>query len=446
MIRAIGILLMTVPLFLTVQACSDDNGADTDADSDSDSDGDTDSDSDGDTDSDTDSDSDGDTDSDTDADSDSDSDTDTDSEVVFPAMVDVAPDQNDIIYTGRVDFSDPTAPGFAFPGISIRMKFTGTAVGFRLADNGTAASPNFYYVIVDDGQPIEVQVSPDEEVYDVAADLDDGEHTVELYKLNESSWNRGKAAFLGFRIEDGGSVMPIDPRPHRVEFIGDSITCGYGNEISISYTEISTNPDDYHFTSQNSNAYLAWGAVAARSLDADYMAVAYSGRGMTRNYVDEATPTVPEMYLRIYPDDAGSPLWDTADYQPELVVINLGTNDYSPGLDVAEVDTMRADYRTDYLLFLETLRGYYPDAAIVVAVGPMLSNDYPAGYNAWTNIQADAADIVETRNTAGDADVHLLVLPQQTEPYGEDWHPTAATHEDLAAELISLVTDEGIFN
>ena len=107
-------------------------------------------------------------------------------------------------------------------------------------------------------------------------------------------------------------------------FVGDSITCGYGNEIS------TMKPDAFHYTTQGSNANLAWGAVAARQLDAEYVAVAVSGRGVYRNYSGAAGDLLPVIYDKTLPDDATAPAWDIARYTPDVVVVNLGTNDFSP--------------------------------------------------------------------------------------------------------------------
>ena len=119
-------------------------------------------------------------------DSESDSESDIDTEVPVNFM-DIPADNENIQYAGRIDFSDPAAPSFAFPGISIKIKFTGRAIGMRLTDAGSTVTSNYYGVIVDDGELVEIEVSPDVEVYELANDLADGEHTVEVFKLGEAA-------------------------------------------------------------------------------------------------------------------------------------------------------------------------------------------------------------------------------------------------------------------
>lgn len=357
-------------------------------------------------------------------------------------MVRIPPNHPDIFYMGRVDCADPEAPAFAFPGVSIRIRFEGTAVDMLFRDNGNASHINYYNIIIDDGEPEVLEMSPDQERYELARGLEDGEHTLEVFKRVESLPGApGKGELLGFRIEAGMSLLPVTERPLRMEFIGDSITCGYGNEISTD------TPDDFPYTTENSNAYKAYGAVTARILDAEYMAVAYSGRGMVRNYGGEFGDTLPEMYLDTIPEDSGSTKWHPEWYVPDLVVINLGTNDFSEGLedDIDGYDAMREDFRATYIEFLETLRGYYPDAVIVAAIGPMISNSWPPGYNALTSIYDDVTEAVTARQDAGDDGVYMINFPTHGAPYGEDWHPTAETHQEMADALVAFLDEEGLF-
>jgi hypothetical protein len=47
-------------------------------------------------------------------------------------MVHIPADHPDIFYSGRVDCSNPAAPAFAYPGVSIRARFEGDAVDMLL--------------------------------------------------------------------------------------------------------------------------------------------------------------------------------------------------------------------------------------------------------------------------------------------------------------------------
>jgi lysophospholipase L1-like esterase len=358
-------------------------------------------------------------------------------------LVDVPANDPNILYAGRVDHSNPRAPQFAYPGISIRTRFTGDTIQMKLTDfgTGTPTTTNYYDIIIDGGTPTNIQVSPNQAVYTLATGLASGEHTVDVFRRNES--HVGKGVFGGFRIRAGTKLLPPAARRHRIEFIGDSITCGYGDMLGTPPGSGVTDPSNYHFTSANQNEDLAWGSVTARALDAELTVVAYSGRGVYRNYEDGQGDTLPQMYLKILPDDPAPPMWNPATAVPDVVVINLGTNDFSPvSTDAADGGPGRVDnarYVATYVQFLQTLRGYYPKATFILALGPMLSDFYPRGYMAWTNIRADLKSVVAARNAAGDVDVHALIIPTQSPPYGEDYHPTAVEQGKMSSLLVALV-------
>jgi len=333
-----------------------------------------------------------------------------------------------VSYTGRMDCQSPGGPMLGFVGASVRLRFRGTAVSLRLKDfgGGTPQTTNYYDVAVD-GRPSSVlAVSPAQQSYVLAQGLVDAEHEVELFKRVEAgpggSPGAGKAQLLGF-VVTGSAVLPVALPSRRLEFVGDSITCGYGNEVA------TTTPESAHYTTRESNGHKAYGALTAALLGARYMAVAYSGRGVSRNYSGAPGQLLPEMYLSSVPEDAAASRWDPAQYVPDAVIINLGTNDFStPGLD-------RAAFLARYEQFLATLRGYYPQALLLATLGPMLSDYSPPGANAWTNARADVTAAVAARQEAGDRRVHAFFFLPQQPPYGQDWHPTVATHEQMAQAL-----------
>lgn len=312
------------------------------------------------------------------------------------------------------------------------MRFVGTGLELRLRDSGrgTPQTTNYYDVSVDGAPPRLLEVSPAQQSYTLAADLPPGEHQIELFKRVEAApggnGGAGVATVLGFVLR-GTALLPALLPQRRLEFVGDSITCGYGNELE------TTNPDSAHYTTRASNGHQAYGALTAALLGAQYSAVAYSGRGVSRNYAGGAGTLLPDLYLSSVPEDPAARPWLPAQYVPDAVIINLGTNDFStPGVD-------RRLFVTNYVKFLTALRGYYPNAALVAAIGPMLNDAYPPGENAWSHAQADISAAVAARRAAGDRNVHLLTFAPQSAPFGEDWHPTVATHRKMAEQLSQVL-------
>ena len=344
-----------------------------------------------------------------------------------------------IRYVGRVA-KTASAVAFAFPAVQIETVFDGDAIDMKLRDYGlgTPTATNYYWVIID-GEAKKLEACPARKVYPLARNLTPGPHTLTIVKRTESGpggqANAGKGEFLGFRVHPGTTLSAATKPTRLLEFVGDSITCGYGDEVS------TTTPDDFKFTSVNEEAYHAYGAVAARAFDADYVAVAASGRGVVRNYSGFAGTFVPAIYETTLPEDASAPAWNHSGYTPDVVVINLGTNDFSPGIALDQLDAFRETFRQGYIDFLARIREVHANASIIAVVGPMMSDAYPAGYSAWTSIQADVQAAVDARHADNDDDVYYFALAPQQSPYGEDWHPTIATHQKMAEALEPLIAN-----
>jgi len=344
-----------------------------------------------------------------------------------------ASDMN-IRITGRVDKTDPDNVTFAFPGVSIKAKFEGTSIDAILTEygSGSVTTTNYFNVIIDGGTPTVLKLSQSIKVYNLATGLSDGVHTVELFKRTES--NVGIVVFKGFILDSGKKLLLPDALPkRRIEFIGNSITCGYGNDLSTN------SPNNYHFTSANENNYKAWGAVAARTLNAQYSCVAYSGRGLYQNNTGSKSGTLPLIYDNIIADNS-STSWNHYNYTPDVLVINLGTNDFAAETSSPTTNKVdSASFVKTYVDFVTKLRGYYPNASFVLCVGTMMGDSYPAGLNQWTRIQKYVSSVSSYFKANGDSKVFYLKLEPQSAPYGEDWHPTAATDIIMANALTSFI-------
>jgi lysophospholipase L1-like esterase len=280
---------------------------------------------------------------------------------------------------------------------------------------------------IDDGAFRPLELGSGEHVYPLANGLGSGEHEVELVKRVEHNHGQGVLQVRGVRVSLGAQLLPVLRSPRRLEFIGDSITCGYGNELSTS------DPSNNHYTTRNSNARLSYAALAAKALDAEAVLVAASGRGVSRNWSGDPGMLIGEFHRRIFPDGVAGPWWDPARYQPHAVVLNAGTNDFSPG------GVERAVFRNSYLALLEHVRQVYPQSKILVLLGPMLNDQFPPGESALTAIREDLARVLDERRRAGEKELEFLELPTQQSPFGEDWHPSLLTHrlmaQQVAAEL-----------
>jgi lysophospholipase L1-like esterase len=330
----------------------------------------------------------------------------------------IPPDDPNITLIGRFDKRDPAGPRCAWSGSSIRVKFSGAAANVLLKDAGA----DFVQVLIDEKPTRVLALKPDQTVYEAAAGLSDGEHTLELFKRSEAFGSN--IQLLGFQLEAGKKLLPAPPAAkRRIELIGDSITCGYGNE--------SANQNE-HFTPATENNYLAYGPLAARAVKADCVEIAWSGKKLAPDN------TIVELYDLALPVDKAS-TWDFSKWIPDAVIINLGTNDFGPGNPDEKMWT------TAYQNFVAHIRKNYPKAHIFLAVGSMMSDAWPKDRNALTTIKNYINSVIDAEAKAGDKNIHFLEFTPQdgtADGLGGDWHPSLKTHQKMADKLVEALKKE----
>ena len=342
---------------------------------------------------------------------------------------------NSLIFTqGRVSEIEKLSVDFAYPGVSFEIKVKAKSVSAVLMDVGGSAH-NHFNVLVDGAVVKTIEVSNKKESYLLVDDLDDATfHTIQLFKRTESFV--GVTRFFGFELTGFVATAKVDVPNKKLLIIGDSFSCGYGNDVEFTADQ---NPET-GFHAKNENNYKAYGAIAARELNYQYQCIAYSGRGMYRNFNLSKTNTLPDIFPLIFPDKAESKQWDMKNYIPDVIVIKLGTNDFfgesrSP---IQVVDS--AAYVTAYLNFVTYLKELFPKAQVVCVVGGMMSDSWPAGRNNLTTMRNYVVTVIEKANTEAKSEkCHYLEFPQHQNVYGEDWHPTASWHLNYAELLIDKV-------
>ncbi|MBN2736541.1 MAG: hypothetical protein JXR70_06130 [Spirochaetales bacterium] len=323
----------------------------------------------------------------------------------------------DYLLVGR--FTNETAPRFAWSASTIKANFSGTEVSVKLASTGD----NYIEVIVDGQVKAPVNVpsgSSGSSAILLASGLSNGNHSIEIVKRTEA--HVGDMQFFGFEYGSGRALAAPAPSSRRIEFIGDSITCGYGNE---------GNDRNQPFTTRKENAYMAYGALTGRLVNADAVTVCWSGKGVIRNYGGDTNNVMPQVYDQILAYNT-SLLWDYSKWIPQVVVINLGTNDYSVG------NPDRAQFTTAYRNLVTKVRGHYPSAYIYVALGPLQYGD------GLISARDYLSSIVTGFNNSGDSKIRFIEFPQQDGSlgYGEDWHPTVATHQQMAGILAAKIRSD----
>jgi lysophospholipase L1-like esterase len=309
-------------------------------------------------------------------------------------------------FVGRVERTGPRSGRYAWSGCGFVAAFQGTGVAVLLADKD-----NQHTVLID-GTPRDVlQTRATERRYVLGQGLAPGRHVLEVQRRTEALF--GPTELLDVEVE-AGTLLPSPPAPERrLEILGDSISCGYGNE---------GHGPDCHFSAGTENHYLSYGALAGRALGAELSTVAWSGRGVVKNYDGESGEKMPVLFERVLPEDPRSQ-FDFA-REPQALVINLGTNDFS-----TEPDPSLRQFAAAYNALLGRARSRYPHAFLLGTVGPML------GGADLERAEAGIVAAIRERQASGDQRVAYHAMRTPNPHPGCDWHPSTATHQKMAEEI-----------
>lgn len=308
---------------------------------------------------------------------------------------------------GRVIEEGPVAR-FGWPGVYFEGHFSGTEVTVAVE----SATEHFRVLV--DGRERALIVQPGTARLTIAG-LAPGEHVIRVEKTTESQQGGGR--FLGFWAE---RALPPRPRARRIEFIGDSYTVGYGN---ASHGRTCTEQEVHDLTDTS----RAFGPLAAARLDADYRMIAYSGFGIARNYAGGAPElSLPAIYDRAIPGEPGAATAEDG-WRPQLIVIALGTNDFStplgPGERWADQRALSADYRARYVDFVRRLSARQPQARFLLL--------------AHERFASDVEQVAAALNGGGPSIVTLRY--GELERTGCNWHPSLADHRALAELVLDAV-------
>lgn len=303
----------------------------------------------------------------------------------------------------------------SWSGASLHTRVEGTGANLRLAgDEGI-----YFEVFVDGASERVFFTQEGERSYPLFAGKPRGTHEVVVYRRNEAT--AGVFTYLAFEpppavtaAASGATDWRLVPSPrpfrHRIEVLGDSITCGYGAD----------GPEGCTFSNATESAYLTYAAIAARAVGAEAHLVCYSGKGLLQNYGGNRFEPMPELYGRTLLQDTANDTWDFGRYRPEAVVINLGTNDIS-------ADFEDEDFIGAYLKLLRRVRRLHPEALIVAV--------------RWKHWGPSKTALVReaVKRFGDDHTEELLFDVRKGEGHGCDKHPSRATHQRLGETLAQLL-------
>lgn len=319
-------------------------------------------------------------------------------------------------YVGRYDSGNPNEIRFDWSGFYIQFSFRGTSCALKMNDTGH----NYYNVYLDNQAPKTIEVKSDTTIQ-IAAGLETQVHRVQMYKRTEGS--QGTGSFKGILIPEKGEILEWKDIPDRkIEFIGNSITCGYGTE-GLSKNE--------RWKPSTENSTQSYATIMARALQADYHLVAHSGQGVVRNYgyKEKVSPlAMPARFNRVF-DEKELPLWDFRKWKPDVVVINLGTNDFSTQ-PFPDKNVFIAGYEK---LIREVLK-QYGELPVFCIVGPM--TDEPC-YSYVKEMVGNLRSVYQKKN------VFFVGIPtylMSDKDLGSDSHPNYSGQKKMAAHVLPVIS------
>ena len=296
--------------------------------------------------------------------------------------------------------------------------FTASGIEFTIRAKGAVeltvqSTKDAYFTVWIDGVRQEKRLyAPAGTVTLTVAEFSDGQqHTVRILKQTEAQFSLCVFGSLRFLGELGEKPAESDTY---IEFIGDSILCGHGNLCVIG--------DDGAGTALYEDGTLGFAYLTAEALGADCSIVSCSGVGLDKGFT---AFKVADFYpqLSYYRNKAEA--YDFARI-PDLVVINLGTNDQTKG---STKEAVIAGVKS----LIGTVREKYGNVSIV-----------------WTyNMMGDESVIPwirEAISSLGGESAGIYLCELNKDRGGGNGHPTEDGHLIAAGKLKLFLKEKNLMS
>ncbi len=336
--------------------------------------------------------------------------------------VDTSSKEKQFVYRGRVELDKEGHLKLIGSASSVSFNFSGNECAVYLKSEDIFEHQN-YVAIELDGKYIErLRIEKGaSKAYSIAISDKKKTHQLTIYKATEAA--NGSVLFSGTTAK----IIPIKKKKRdkkRIEFIGNSITCGMGNDTKVIPCETGEWYDQH-------NAYWAYGPILSRNLGVDFLLSSVSGIGMYRNWNDEniEEAIMPEVYENLYLNKDNSKPYDFS-FQPDVVSICLGTNDLSNGDGKKpRLPFNEEKYVSNYINFIKTIYKHYPKVQIVLLNSPMVS-----GERNELLVNCLKKVITSFENNKIHKKIALFEY-KPMEPKGCGYHPDIDDHIEMAKQL-----------
>lgn len=323
-----------------------------------------------------------------------------------------------IAYLGRVQRGESVL--WTWPGSGLRVGFSNSRsaqLALQADSFGEYSSENTSRLVwyrIDGGPWLGFSVAANTGgTFPLAVPADRGAHTLEVVKASE-----GRLTFRGILLEPGGKLFKTPLPARRIEIVGDSISAGFR----------LNGPGNFESPGHH-DARGSYGWILGERLKADVRLIAVTTRGLVHNYgtPPEFSKPLPAYYPFLHREGTLANDWS---WQPDLIVLNLGTNDITlPG------ETPGPVFQDAYLRFLAQLRNANP-RALILAVQPFGALD--GTYAIYPN---EIRAAVEARRRTGDSRVWYVSTTGwlKNGDFTDGTHPNGAGHLRAAENLLIVV-------
>ena len=295
-------------------------------------------------------------------------------------------------------------------GASLKGRFRGKSLKLTLFSDFTEKDRNAFVRLTVDGKTRRIRLPKGEKVLSFEGEV--GEHLFEVIKLTESQNN----SFAVASVWTDGEFLPVKVEDNlNIEFIGDSITTGFGVLARNVSGEYKTKEQD---------ATKAFPYLVSKAVGASYQTVAAGGWGI---YKSKYSPyAIPDFYDNV---DLvrNQEKWDVSRFVPDLYVVTLGTNDFSYLADLSEEKGQkeRAATKRRFKSFLKKLLAFKVPVLLVY------------GFFEYPDLGVMTEEVRREINSP-----RLFSLEVESAASLHDvraGHPGRKTHRRAAARLIRLI-------
>lgn len=330
----------------------------------------------------------------------------------------VAADDPDIHRLGRTQSNANGSVTFGYPGTGFRFRSDAQTIAVKAYSPG---ADSYMAVRIDGGKPKALKLSAHSQEYILLQQEKNKAHTVEFVHQSET-WH-GKVTVEKFILSHGKLLAGKQKIQKRIVFIGDSVTCGEGAARDGSQA----------CKKNNSwwSAFGSYGWLTGEALNAEVHLVCYGGRGLVRSWNGVTNELNGPDFYQLTIAEPNGPQWDHANFPADLVVVSLGTNDFSLGIGPFPE---KEHFVQTYVDFVKTILNDYPSSAVVITEGAIV-NDGDKSRPQRTVLREYLAETEKRVNSS-----RLYVFESSHFPGDKcDGHPTGPQHDAMSEELVRYI-------